>query len=267
MDVSGFYENLRESVEYAEGDGVALILWLVSLLYLWLFVPRMRRELLAVCLIVLALVNPISGGLALYVVEWSQPYSRFVWILFPEILTVAAVCHMTLRQKRAWLRWLIGAACAVALIAGGRLITTTELFDKPQNEYQISEEAQEVADYLFALQEEENAKRNMFSEKKAARSKLTRAVVAEALLPEMRQVHSGLHLYYGRRAKRANMIETRLADSDNAERTEAYFAKLDRAHVTAIVLPTEVYAPELLERYGWSSDRQIGGYTVYLRKP
>ncbi len=266
MDVSGFYENLKESIEYAEGDGVLLLLWLFSMLYLWLFVPRMRRELLAVCLIVLALVNPVSGGLALYVVEWSQPYSRFVWILFPEILTAIAVCDLTLRQKRKWQQWLMGAVCAVALIASGRLITTTELFDKPHNEYQISQEAQEVADYLFARQEEENAGKNMLSEKKALRSDLTRAVVAEALLPEVRQVHSGLHLYYGRRAKRANMIETRLADSGDTERMEAYFAKLDKAHVTAIVLPTETYAPELLERYGWMPEKDIGAYTVYQRK-
>lgn len=265
MEVSAFYENLRESIEYAEGDSVLLVLWLLSMLYLWVFVKQIRRELLAVALIAFALVNPVSGGLALYVVEWSQPYSRFVWILFPEILTAVAACDLVMRQKHKWQRWLAGAVCAIVLVASGRLVTTAELFDKPHNEYKISEEAQEVADYLFARQQEENAGKNMLSEKKASRSKLTRAVVAVPLLPEVREVHSGLHLYYGRRGKKANMIEVRLADSGNQERTAAYFRKLDKARVTAIVLQTAAYPPELLAMYGWTPETIIGEYTVYQR--
>ena len=263
--MNGFYADFVDAVEHAAGDGPILILWILSILYMWIFMPQVRRLLVVVVVVVLALANPISGGLAMYVVEDPQPFSRFIWLMFPEILAAVAACDLCLRVSRIWLRIPILAACAALIIWTGRLLPSREFFQKPQNEYQISEDALEVGDYLLKKQEHENAVEHLYANRKAQRSPHTRAIVAEELCYDIRQARSGVHLYYGRHGIRLkNRIESRLIASSDEEATRAYFDRILAAHVSAIVLRTDEGVEAVMEHFGWIPEAQVGTYTVYV---
>ena len=265
MNPTYFYENYIEAAKHAAGDGPLLLLWGLSLVYILLFVPRARRAAIAILVVAFFVSNPLTGGLALYVVETSQPYSRFVWLFFPELLTVVAACHLTFSRRSAWLRTVMGIACLALLVASGERLISREFFLEPENEYQISEEALLVGDYLLEKQAKENKNGHVFAVRKAERSVHTRAVVADALCYDIRQARSGVHLMYGRHGiKVKNRIESRLIASSDEEATVAYFDRLRREHVTAIVLQAEEALQPVMEHYGWIPEAEVAGYTVYV---
>ena len=54
-----------------------------------------------------------------------------------------------------------------------------------------------------------------------------------------------------------------IASSDE-EATVAYFDRLRREHVTAIVLQAEEALQPVMEHYGWIPEAEVAGYTVYV---
>ncbi len=137
MDVNGFYENFIEAVKHAAGDGPIFLLWGLAFVYLWLSMPTFRRGLAAIFIMALFLANPLSGGLALYVVGWWQPYSRFIWLLFPELTCAVAICDLVFARQKRWLGALMGIACALMVTQSGRPLFTDEFFQKPENKYNV----------------------------------------------------------------------------------------------------------------------------------
>ncbi len=267
MDVNFFYENYMEALKHAAGDGALIALGGISLIYILIFMPRARRIAIAVMIMALFLSNPLTGSLALYVTETSQPYSRFFWLMFPELLCAIAACHLVISRRSLPFRYLMLLACTALILSSGHLLLSTEFFDKPENEYKISQTAIDVGEYLQAKQEKENKGGAVFAKKKADRSERSRAVVADELCYDIRQIRSGLYLRYGRHGIRlVNRIESRLVSSSDEEATKKYFEKLEREHVSAIVLRTNEDIRLVMEHYGWVREDEVSGYTIYVPK-
>jgi len=172
-------EMWSKMIQY-EGDGITLILFFASFIYLFLSNPKFRQMLGIPMLLLMALIfNPV-----LYIYLWTRllatTYWRMFWMLGEGLFFSYALIDISGRIKNKYVKALPIIAGCIVIMIGGRYLYSGKVFSKADNYYKIPQRAIDMADTL--LQRNENPT----------------VVLPRSLYTYVRQYSNDIKMLYGR---------------------------------------------------------------------
>lgn len=164
------------------GTGLIMILFLLSLVYLFVYETRKPRRILFVytpILLLLLFFNPLFAGLFYRVIGGEETYFRLCWML--PYLAVLGYTTVLIVEKQKGKKAVAVAVAAVALIiVSGKLVYTNPLYSLAENEYHVPDSVVHTCDAMEVPGRE------------------VRAVFPEEMLLYVRQYSPVIFMPYGR---------------------------------------------------------------------
>lgn len=231
------------------GTGLTVILYLISLVYLWRTEERMYVRLLFIYVPVILLLfffNPLLAAL-LYRFGEEETYYRILWLL-PVTVTLAFAAislYGRLPDKR---RTVFALAAAAGIMVSGSYIYSNPYFRKADNLYHVPDSVVHLCDAIIAPGRE------------------IQAVFPLELVQYVRQYEPTICMPYGREMT----VERWSRWGSLPEEMEREIIELDRLAPLAreegchyIVLPEEKKLVGDPAVYGWEVSAVTDGYVVY----
>lgn len=231
------------------GTGLIVILFLISLLYLWVREQRKYVRLLFVYVPVLLLLlffNPLFAGL-LHGLAGDEIYYRILWLL-PITVTIAfaaATFYGQLPDKR---RMVFALAAAAGIMVSGSYIYKNPYFQRAENMYHVPDSVVHICDAI------------------AVPGREVQAVFPLELVQYVRQYEPTICMPYGREVTvdrwnywggLPNEMEQETIDLSRL----APLAKEEGCHY--IILPEDKKIMGNPAEYSWEVFGRMDGYVIY----
>lgn len=239
-------KELMESILFFNGRGWYWLLWLAGIVWLWVRKKDSKYRDLLLVLIILAvvLVNPLTGGLLLKLMDDSyQIYSRVFWLLMVEPVVAVFVIDVVDSVHEIRSRRVVAALMVLVLCAGGMWMYDRDTVYYIDNRMEVSGVAIAAAEYVTANRAKEKDK----------------TVLGEGILSQVRQVDGTVRQLYGRRHE--DKIEYYLGDGKNE--LEAKLKRYRKKKVKFLIVEEKKDTTETLAKYGWHKTQTFGTYGVY----
>lgn len=182
MIKNSFTQIFASYSQYA-GMGMYMLLFFISLLYIYIHENRKANRALLLYYPVIALLvifNPVIADRIISVIE-KEVYWRMFWILPITIVIAFAATSVVLGMSYQSQKFIVLMAVTAILIMSGKYIFTTENYTTPTNWYKLPAQTIEVCDIL---QEDAMGK--------------VRVVVPVDLEVSVRQYDADIELAFGR---------------------------------------------------------------------
>lgn len=234
--------------EYA-GTGLILILYLLSLVYLWVKEKRKYVRILFLYVPVLLLLlyfNPLLAG-ALYHLGEGEIYYRILWLL-PITVTIAFAASEIYSRLPDRRRLLFGLAAAAGIVISGSYVYSNPYFQKAENLYHVPESVVHLCDAI------------------AVPGREVQAAFPLELVQFVRQYDPTICMPYGRemtvdRWNRWGALPSEMEkDAIDLDRL-APLAKAEGCHY--VILPEDKPVSGVPADYGWEVFGRTDGYVIY----
>lgn len=140
---------VAEAFQKYMGSGLAMGLFLMALVYLFLCEKRRPRRILFVytpILLLILIFNPLFAWLFERVVG-SETYFRLFWLL-PYLLVLPYTAVLIIEQLKRW-KALLAGVLAIGLIAlSGRPVYSNPLYSRAENIYHVPNSVVEICDAI-----------------------------------------------------------------------------------------------------------------------
>lgn len=234
--------------EYA-GTGLIVILYLLSLIYLWAKEKRKYIRILFLYVPVILLLlyfNPLFAEV-LYRLAEGEIYYRILWLL-PVTVTIAFTAVEIYSQLRDGHRILFGLAAAAGIIVSGSYIYNNPYFQKAENLYHMPESVVHICDAI------------------AVSGREVQAVFPLELVQFVRQYDPTICMPYGREVT----VERWVGGSELAAEMEKESIDLNRFAPLAkeegchyVILPEDKSMIGSPADYNWEVFGRTDGYVIY----
>lgn len=231
------------------GTGLTVILYLISLVYLWVKEERRYVRLLFVSVPVILLLlffNPLFAGV-LYRLGGEEVYYRVLWLL-PITVTIAlaaATLYGNLPDRR---RMVFALAAAAGIMVSGSCIYSNPYFQKAENLYHVPDSVVHLCDAI------------------RVRGREVQAVFPLELVQYIRQYDPTICMPYGREmtVERWNQWDDLLYEMEAEEIDLSRLAPLTKeAGCHYIILPEEKEIIGNPAEYAYVEFIRTDGYVVY----
>lgn len=133
------------------GNGSLMLLFVVSLIYLWITEKNkgIKAVLVYVSVAILALFFfPFLSYVVINVMKEEEIYYRLLWMLPMSIVIAYAAVKFLGNIKKKWLQGVLLFLLAVYIIVGGHLVYKSPQFSKAQNVYQLPDAVIHICDAI-----------------------------------------------------------------------------------------------------------------------
>lgn len=231
------------------GTGLIVILFLVSLIYLWVKEKRRDIRILFIYVPVILLLlffNPLFAGLV-YRFAGEEIYYRILWLL-PITVTIAFAAATLYGQLSGRQKNIFALAAAAGIMASGSFIYSNPYFDKAENLYHVPDSVVHICDAIVVPGRE------------------VQAVFPLELVQYVRQYEPTVCMPYGREMT----VERWYFQSDLLDEMEKETIDLSRLAPLAkeegchyIILPEDKEIKGNPAEYGWEMFGRTDGYVIY----
>lgn len=234
--------------EYA-GSGLIVILYLLSLIYLWVKEERkyVRILFLYVPVILLFLYfNPLFAGVLSHLAE-GEIYYRVLWLL-PITVTIAFTASEIYNRLPDGRRMVFGLTAAVGIVVSGSYIYHNPYFQKAENLYHVPDSVVHICDAISVPGRE------------------VQAAFPLELVQFVRQYDPTICMPYGRemtvdRWHRWSELPSEMEkDTIDLDRL-APLAKAEGCHY--VILPEDKLMTGVPADYSWEVFGRTDGYVIY----
>lgn len=249
--MSGGYEVILNNLKLFSGSGLLVLLFAVSLVFLYI---RRRTERDRDILV----LYPIAMLLIYFCPMWilysakrndSEILYRILWLVPMGIVICAALVeliNMLPKEKRV-----LGVVASLVLIfMCGKYIYSNTQFTRAQNIYHVPQDVVEICNIIETPGRE------------------VRACVPDELLQYIRQYDSYIHLSYGRdvllSGDSQNISDLRTLVTAEELDAEAIAEKLREEKTPYFVIPRDRILDHSMEDYGFNYVAGVGEYDIYL---
>lgn len=228
------------------GSGLVVVLFLVSMIYLWITEKRKPMRILFVYVPTLTLLiyfNPLFFRF-FYGLVGEEIYFRICWLL-PVIMviayTVVSVCEILKGGKRVG----FVVAALMILMVSGKLVYSSPLYSRAENPYHVP---QKVVDICDAIELE---------------GREVMAAFPDEFILYVRQYSPAVCMPYGREVLQGYYNELRsliMSEEIDVERLSRV-AKSKLCHY--VIFSEEAVLSEEMENYGYEKFAVMHGYVIY----
>ncbi len=241
-DVIALFQNYM-------GDGLIMIWYFFSLVYLWLEEKRKNIRILFVYVPVILLLlffNPLIARIVFRLAD-TEIYYRILWLL-PVSVTIACAVTKIYGQLQGRAKLFFAGAAAVILLVSGSFIYQNPLFHRAENWYHMPQSVVDICDSIRVEGRE------------------VMAVFPEELLQYVRQYDGTICMPYGREitVDRWNVWNELYGEMEAEEIDAAALTALARqwgCHY--IILPDDKKIAGSLAACSYERYDHVDGYTIY----
>lgn len=237
---------MTEIFQKFSGSGFVLILFVLSVIYLFLFEKRKPRRIMLVyvpTILLLLFFNPLFFGIFSHLVG-EEIYFRMIWLLPLTTVTGYTIIHIAERlqgKKRTG----FCLAAVLVLIFSGKLVYSSPLYSVAENKYHVPDKVVHICDAIEIEGRE------------------VMAAFPEEFLLYVRQYSSTICMPYGRTLIMGYYEEfSHLMQQDEIEVEKlAEFSKQALCHY--VILPEETVLIGDMTGYGYEVFDKMYGYVIY----
>ena len=232
------------------GTGLIMIIFLISLVYLWVQEKRKYIRILLVYVPVILLClffNPLFAKIV-YNMAGEEIYYRILWLL-PVTVTVAFAAVTLYGQLSGKRRVFFALAAAAGIMISGSFIYSDPYFQKAENLYHVPDSVVHICDAIVEPGRE------------------VQAVFPLELVQYVRQYEPTVCMPYGREmaVERWYYFQSELVDEMKRDTIElsrlAPLTKQESCHY--IILPESKEVKGNPAEYGWEVFGRTDGYVIY----
>jgi hypothetical protein len=245
------FEKTIEQFQNYIGNGFAMVLFLLSVLFLLVKEKDKTKRVLLIyfpMLVLLLFFCPIFSTL-IYKALDDETYYRILWLLpMTQVIAYAAV-KLILILSHKWQRVVAVILICAAIVLTGNYVYDNPYFSKAENRFHVPQTVADVCDAIIIPGRE------------------VRAVMPNEMLPYVRQYSANILMPYGRAVvveewdKKSELYDAMSADKIDCERV-AKLAKEKECQY--IVLHSTWKCIGTLEDYQYQKVKTVDGYDIYL---
>lgn len=143
--------SLWSMLQMYSGNGSLMLLFVASLIYLWITEKQkgFKAVLVYVSVAMLGLFFfPLLSHVVIKVMEEEEIYYRFLWALPMGIVIAYATVKFLSKLKKKWLQVVLLLLLVVYIMVGGHLVYKSPQFTRAENFYQVPDVVINICDTI-----------------------------------------------------------------------------------------------------------------------
>ena len=141
-----------EIIKLYSGNATFMLMFFLSLVYLWCFEKdRVKKAVLVFMSVVFLVlfVFPVFANVVMYKFGEAGTYYRFLWLIPTTIVSAYSIISILERFKKVYIRLIAFAIVLICIMIGGVFMYDAPVFIKADNAYELPQDVIDICDEII----------------------------------------------------------------------------------------------------------------------